>query len=226
MPTERDVILEERRSRVENNPSSILGEQMPAALYQNHPYRIPVIGWMHEMAKLSREDALAFYKRFYAPNNAIVVVAGDVTVDEVKALAEATYGKLPPNAAVSRPRVRPQEPQQRAARRVELKDQRAAMPPCAATIWRRAIRRGRAGEAEALYPADEDRRPGRHQPALSEAWSSEEKVASSAGGWYSGTSSLDSGMHQRLRHRRRGRRSRQGGGRHRPRAARVAREAA
>ena len=92
--TEREVIIEERRSRTENNPSSILSEQMSAALYQNHPYRIPIIGWMHEMAKLSREDALAFYKRFYAPNNAIVVVAGDVTVEEVKALAEAAYGAL------------------------------------------------------------------------------------------------------------------------------------
>ena len=74
MATEREVIIEERRSRTENNPSSILSEQMSAALYQNHPYRIPIIGWMHEMAKLSREDALTFYKRFYAPNNAIVVV--------------------------------------------------------------------------------------------------------------------------------------------------------
>ena len=70
---------------------------MSAALYQNHPYRIPIIGWMHEMAKLSREDALTFYKRFYAPNNAIVVVTGDVNPDEVKALAEATYGTLPAN---------------------------------------------------------------------------------------------------------------------------------
>ena len=80
--TEREVILEERRTRTENNPSSILSEQMSASLYQNHPYRIPIIGWMHEMAKLSREDALAFYKEFYAPNNAIVVVAGDVSVED------------------------------------------------------------------------------------------------------------------------------------------------
>ena len=72
--TEREVILEERRSRTENNPSNILSEQMSAALYRNHPYRIPIIGWMHEMAKLSRADALSFYKRFYAPNNAVMVV--------------------------------------------------------------------------------------------------------------------------------------------------------
>ena len=82
--------------------SSLLAEQMSAALYQNHPYRIPIIGWMHEMAKLSREDALAFYKRFYAPNNAIVVVTGDVNPAEVKALADATYGVLPANPTSAR----------------------------------------------------------------------------------------------------------------------------
>ena len=94
------VILEERRSRIENNPSALLDEQMNAALYLSHPYGIPVIGWEHEMAKLSREDALRFYKRYYAPNNAILVVAGDVTVEEVKRLAEETYGKLPANPDV------------------------------------------------------------------------------------------------------------------------------
>ena len=119
--TEREVIIEERRTRTENNPSAILGEQMSAALYQNHPYRIPVIGWMHEMKKLSREDALAFYKRYYAPNNAIVVVTGDVVPEEVKVLAEATYGSLPANEQHHAAH-RPEEPEHRAPRRVELKD--------------------------------------------------------------------------------------------------------
>ncbi|MBN9276698.1 MAG: insulinase family protein, partial [Hyphomicrobium sp.] len=122
--TERDVILEERRSRVENNPSAILDEQMGAALYLAHPYRIPVIGWEHEMAKLSRDDAMKFYKRFYAPNNAILVVTGDVTPEEVRKLAEATYGKIPRNPNVSTVE-RPGEPPHRAARRIELKDPRA-----------------------------------------------------------------------------------------------------
>src|SRR6185436_12888095 len=106
--TERQVIIEERRVRTENVPSSILAEQMSATLYQNHPYRIPIIGWMHEMAKLSRDDALDFYRRFYAPNNAIVIVAGDVTVAEVKAMAEAAYGHLKPNSEI-KSRLRPQE---------------------------------------------------------------------------------------------------------------------
>ena len=60
--TERDVIQEERRSRTDNNPSAVLAEEMNAALYQSHPYGIPIIGWMHEIAELSREDALAFYR--------------------------------------------------------------------------------------------------------------------------------------------------------------------
>ena len=123
--TERDVILEERRSRIENNPSSILDEQMNAALYMNHPYGVPVIGWYHEMQKLSRQDAMTFYKRYYAPNNAILVVSGDVTADEVKTLAEATYGKLPANPEVGGMRVRPQDPPQLVPRRLELRDPRA-----------------------------------------------------------------------------------------------------
>jgi hypothetical protein len=75
---ERDVILEERRSRVENNPGALLNEEVDATLYQNHPYRIPVIGWMHEIEKLNRVDATDFYVKYYAPNNAILIVAGDV----------------------------------------------------------------------------------------------------------------------------------------------------
>ena len=140
--TEREVIIEERRSRTENSPSSILSEQMSAALYQNHPYRIPIIGWMHEMAKLSREDALAFYKRFYAPNNAIVVVAGDVTAEEVKALAEATYGALRPTPTSRRAsgrRSRRTAPRAAWSSRTRAR----ATPRCGASTWRRAFPRPR-----------------------------------------------------------------------------------
>src|SRR5262245_197783 len=149
--TEREVIIEELRLRIENVPSSILGEQMSAALYQNHPYRIPVIGWMHEMAKLSREDALVFYKRFYAPNNAIVVVTGDVVPAAVKALAEATYGTLPANPQIGGPRVRPQEPEHRSPRRVELKDPRAGNASMRRYYLAPALTNAAPGEAEALY---------------------------------------------------------------------------
>jgi zinc protease len=184
------VILEERRSRVENVPSSILSEMMSAALYQNHPYRIPVIGWMHEMQKLSRADALAFYKRYYAPNNAIVVVSGDVTEAEVRALAEEAYGKIPANPDI-KPRMRPQEPPQRGPRRVELRDPRAGVASVRRYYLAPSIKGAEPGEAEALYLL---LKIAGHGPTsrLYQKLVVEEKVASSAGGWYSALS-LDSG---------------------------------
>ena len=188
--TEREVILEERRSRTENNPSSLLSEQMSAALYQNHPYRIPIIGWMHEMTKLSREDALAFYKRFYAPNNVIVIVAGDVTVDEVKAMAQATYGQLKRNPSI-KTRMRAQEPPHRAARRVELQDPRAGNASVRRFYLAPSIPNAAEGEAEALYLLMKILANGTTS-RLYQKLVVEEKIASSAGGWYAGTS-LDSG---------------------------------
>jgi zinc protease len=147
--TERQVILEERRSRIDNNPTALLDEQMNAALYLSHPYGIPVIGWEHEMAKLSREDAMHFYHRYYAPNNAILVVAGDVTPEEVKRLAEATYGKVPANPEVG-VRSRPQEPKPIAARRVVLKDPRAGNPSFHRYYLTPSYSTAKPGEAEAL----------------------------------------------------------------------------
>ena len=188
--TERAVIIEERRSRVENNPSSILAEQMAAALYQNHPYRIPVIGWMHEMARLSREDALDFYKRYYAPNNAIVVVTGDVVPSEVKTLVEATYGAVKPSAAI-KPRVRPQEPEHRAPRRLELKDPRAGNASVRRYYLAPAYTKTAPGEAEALYLLMKIAGQG-GTSRLYQKLTVEEKIAASAGGWYSGFG-LDSG---------------------------------
>src|ERR1700757_1490686 len=108
---ERDVVLEEYNMRVANNPEARLTEQMMAALYLNHPYGRPVIGWHHEIEKLGREDALAFYRRFYAPNNAILVIAGDTDAKEVRPMVEATFGKVAAQPAVPVRRIRPQEPQ-------------------------------------------------------------------------------------------------------------------
>jgi zinc protease len=124
--TERDVILEERNSRTDNNPQSLFSEQMMATLYMNHPYGIPVIGWRHEIELLGVADARAFYDRYYAPDNAVLVVAGDVTPDQVKALATKYYG--PMKASGRPPGPRPQEPPQRAARRLEMRDARVGQP--------------------------------------------------------------------------------------------------
>jgi zinc protease len=124
---ELNVVLEEHNMRVANNPAARLGEQMEAALYLNHPYGRPVIGWRQEIEKLNRQDALDFYRRFYTPNNAVLVVAGDVTPAEVKKLAEETYGKVPRVTEVP-PRIRPQEPVQSAPRTVTLADPRVTQP--------------------------------------------------------------------------------------------------
>jgi len=148
--TERDVVLEERRMRYENSPAALLNEQMEAALYQNHPYRIPVIGWQHEVEKLSRPEAAAFYKRYYAPNNAILVVAGDITADEVKKLAGETYGKLKPVEGVGGKRMRPMEPPSRVARRMTLTDERAGQPSLYRYYLTPSYGNAPKGDAEAL----------------------------------------------------------------------------
>jgi zinc protease len=125
--TEREVILEERSQRTDSDPGALLMEQMRAAQYQNHPYGVPIIGWRHEMELLDREDALSYYERFYAPNNATLVIAGDVTPEEVKSLAEKHYGPIKPSEGIL-PRERPQEPPQLAERRITLADERVSEP--------------------------------------------------------------------------------------------------
>lgn len=121
--TELQVIIEERNQRTDSDPSALLREQMRAAQYLNHPYGTPVIGWRHEMEALSREDALAWYRRYYAPNNAVLVVAGDVDPTEVERLARIYYGPLAPTEGLV-PRQRVTEPPQLAERRLRLADPR------------------------------------------------------------------------------------------------------
>ncbi|NIZ09053.1 pitrilysin family protein [Pseudooceanicola sp. HF7] len=125
--TERDVILEERNMRIDSDPGALFQEQMRASQYLNHHYGIPVIGWRHEMEELDLQDAKDFYQTYYAPNDAILIVAGDVTPDEVKTLAETYYGPIPANPDLPE-RVRPQEPPQRAERRLVFSDPRIAQP--------------------------------------------------------------------------------------------------
>lgn len=125
--TERDVILEERNMRTENNPSALAREQMMAAQYLNHRYGVPVIGWKHEMETLSLEDATSFYDLYYSPNNATLVVAGDVDPSEVGALAQEYYGVIPRQENLPE-RIRSQEPPQTAARRLTYYDPRVSQP--------------------------------------------------------------------------------------------------
>ena len=124
---EREVILEEQNQRIGNNPRARFGEQIDAALYLNSPYGRPVIGWRHEMEQLSRDDAIGFYRRFYGPNGAVVVIAGDVEPEQARAFAEETYGKVKRNNVIA-PRHRPQEPPPVATRSLTLADARVEQP--------------------------------------------------------------------------------------------------
>lgn len=147
--SERDVVIEERRQVVENDPGGPFGEQRRAALYVNHPYGRPVIGWKHEMEEFDREKALAFYRAHYAPNNAILVVAGDVEPEEVERLARKHFGPIPASEEVA-PRLRPQEPPPAAARRVEFRDPRVRQPYVSRSYLAPQRRPGDQDEAAAL----------------------------------------------------------------------------
>ncbi|SFS20245.1 M16 family metallopeptidase [Yoonia litorea] len=125
--TERQVILEERNQRTENEPNALAREQFAAALYQNHRYGVPIIGWKHEMEELDMDDVMAFYDLYYSPNNAVLVVAGDVVPEDVLALAEKYYGVIPAEAQLP-PRERPEEPPHRAERRLTYVDPRVSQP--------------------------------------------------------------------------------------------------
>jgi zinc protease len=119
---EREVVREERRSRIDNDPGSQLAEMSRAVQFINHPYRIPIIGWDHEIEELSTAAAEAFYEKWYAPNNAILIVAGDVDPERVRALAEKYYGAIPAKDVPERRRVA--EPPQNAPREVRLESPR------------------------------------------------------------------------------------------------------
>jgi zinc protease len=128
---EKQVILEERRMRIENNPQALLGEQVDAALFRHHPYRLPVIGWMHEMEGLTKADVLAFHRAWYHPNNAIVIISGDVTLDEARKLATQHYGPL--KRATLPERRWNSEPPQLAPRHLSLEHANVKQP-----VWSRS----------------------------------------------------------------------------------------
>jgi zinc protease len=147
---ERDVILEEWNQRIGNNPRAKLGEQIDAALFLNHPYGRPVIGWRHEMEGLTRDDALAFYRRFYGPNGAVVVIAGDVDPEQTHKFAEDTYGKVKRNDVIVAKRVRPQEPPPLAVRSLTLADARVEQPLMQRSYLVPSFANAQRGESEAL----------------------------------------------------------------------------
>jgi zinc protease len=179
---ERAVVQEERRERIENEPGGLLAEQLDAALFLTHPYGKPIIGWMSEVAELTREDALDFYARHYEPANAILIVAGDVTAEEVRTLAERHYGPLENRRPVAERR-RAVEPTPNAERRVLMRDARASSPS-----WQRQYL---APAARHLPQREElamsllaDILGGGNQSRLYQKLTVEKKIAAYAGAWF------------------------------------------
>jgi len=185
---EREVILEEQNQRIGNNPRARLGEQIDAALYLNHPYGRPVIGWRHEMEQLSRDDAIGFYRRFYAPNDAVVVIAGDVEPETARKLAEETYGKVVRHANIL-PRQRPQEPPPVAVRSLTLADPRVEQPLLQRGYLVPSFRTAKRGQSEALEVLAHILGTGSNS-RLYRALVVDKRVAVSAAAWYD-SSALD-----------------------------------
>lgn len=180
---ERDVVLEERRSRTDNSPAAQLREQANRALFLNHPYGRPVIGWMSEIKALSTEKAMAFYRKHYAPNNAMLIVAGDVTVEQVKKLAETYYGAIPRRAVP--PRVRPREPPHRSPRRVTLHSDRVQLPSWSRVYLAPSYSAGASEHAYALEVLAQVLGGG-STSRLYRRLVVDLGIASNAGAWYSG----------------------------------------
>ncbi len=185
---ERDVVLEERRQRVENDPSSMLGETLDAMLYVNHPYGTPVIGWPGEISALDREDAISFYDRFYTPNNAILIVAGDVTADEVRRLAQETYGKVARRAEPGE-RDRPRPQALPGAMEVSYADPRVNQPSLRKAWIVPSYTSGETRDAASLDLLAEILGGG-STSRLYRDLVIDKGIATSAGGWYQ-SSSLD-----------------------------------
>ncbi|WP_104019866.1 M16 family metallopeptidase [Roseovarius nitratireducens] len=190
--TERDVILEERNQRVENSPAALFRERMGAVQYLNHPYGAPIIGWRHEMEALDRAAAVDFYSTYYAPNNAILIVAGDADPEEVRALAEKHYGPIPANPDLPE-RIRPQEPPQLAERRLSLRDPRVSQPYVARSYLAPERDSGAQREAAALTLLAALMGNGQTS-VLNEALQFEQSIAVQVGAWYSGMSLDDASL--------------------------------
>jgi zinc protease len=185
---ERDVILEEQNQRIANNPRARLGLQIDAALFLNSPYGKPVIGWRHEMEQLTRDDAIGFYRRFYGPNDAVVVVAGDVEPETVRALAEEIYGTIKRNNNIV-PRHRPQEPPPVAERSLTLADPRVEQPIMQRAYLVPSFATGKPGQSEALEVLAHILGSGSNS-RLYRTLVMDKQVAVMAGAWYD-NSTLD-----------------------------------
>ncbi len=184
---ERDVILAERGQVVERNPARRLGEAARASLFPHHPYGTPIIGWRHEMEGLTTEDALGWYETWYAPNNAILTLVGDIDVETARPLVEEHYGNIPAREVPERRRT--QNPPLETGITVELRDATVRQPSWSRQYRAPSYRLAQGSEAHALQIVA-DLLGGGATSRLYRTLVVEQEVAVSAGAWYS-PSNLD-----------------------------------
>jgi zinc protease len=182
---ERDVVLEERRMRTDSDPAEILDEAIQAAVYTSHPYGRPVIGWNHEIETLDRVDAFNYYERFYTPENAILIVAGDVDPQATIDLAKTIYGPIPPFGEAPT-RKRPREPEPKTHRLVTMVDEKVEQPRYQSVHLVPSYRTAGPGEAEAIEVLA-FLLGGGQTSILFKQLVMEEKIAVAAGAHYMGT---------------------------------------
>ena len=181
--TEREIVMEERRLRTENDPQRLMGEQMNAALHLSHPYGRPVVGWMEELRHIDRASATDFYRRHYAPNNAILVVAGDVTPEEVRVMAQREYGALP--ARQLAPRAESAHPPRLSESRLRIVRDDAKVPVLSRAYRVPSYATARPGAAEALETLAQAL-GGDQTALLHRVLVEERKLATEAGASYDG----------------------------------------
>ncbi|HVJ53794.1 MAG TPA: pitrilysin family protein [Aliidongia sp.] len=179
---ERSVVLEEWGMRIGNQPSALLDEQVETALYLNHPYRIPVLGWTDEIKTLGVPEEKRFYDTWYAPNNAVLIVAGDVTVEQVKALADKYYGPIPSRPVPARERL--EEPDRVADTVVTLHHPRVRTPSWSRRYLAPSYRAGAKEHAYALQVLAEILGGGANS-RLHHALVLDQQIAVAAGAFYS-----------------------------------------
>ena len=186
---ERSVVLEERNSRIENDPGGLFSEQRRAAMFMNHPYGNPIIGWRHEIEQLTLQDALDFYETYYAPNNAVLVVAGDAEPEAVLALAEEHFGPLEPSENIPA-RVRPDEPPHLSPIHMTYSDPRVRQPTFVRNYLAPVSRSRDPEKAAALMLLSELLGGSGISSVMGKKLQLEQKAAVYATAWYS-SSSMD-----------------------------------
>ncbi len=180
---EKLVIQEERRQRTDNKPRARMAEQMREALFPNHPYSIPVIGWMHEVFDLKWQDAKNFYDKYYAPNNAVLIVSGDVKGEQVLEIAKRTYGLM--KRADTPERVRTTSPDFIAQSTVTLQHETIKEPQFKRTHRVPSYRQNK--KHSLALQVMEDIMGGGSTSRIYKSLVIDQKIATSAGISYSGT---------------------------------------